>query len=157
MCRNHLKTSRKVRDTKEAITAFMGSRLRLSHDCRNSPRREIKPEPQIRFPNTELQSCDPPAYSSEKLWGFCPLEKKGAHWRQSCLFIFPFLYFFFLFTFMITPPYILLKNFYFIFRQRRREGERKGGKPQCVVASHTPPLGTWTATQACALNCELNQ
>ena len=27
---------------------------------------------------------------------------------------------------------------YFIFRQRRREGEREGEKYQCVVASHLP-------------------
>ena len=34
------------------------------------------------------------------------------------------------------------KRFYlFIFRQRGREGEREGEKPQCVVASHTPPAG----------------
>ena len=32
-----------------------------------------------------------------------------------------------------------------------REGEREGEKHQCVVASHAPPLGTWPATQACAL------
>ena len=29
----------------------------------------------------------------------------------------------------------------FIFREREREGERKGGKHQCVVASYTPPTG----------------
>ena len=35
-----------------------------------------------------------------------------------------------------------LKRFYlFIFRQRRREGEREGEKHQCVVASHTPLTG----------------
>ena len=27
----------------------------------------------------------------------------------------------------------------FIFRQREKEGEREGGKHQCVVASHMPP------------------
>ena len=45
-----------------------------------------------------------------------------------------------------------LKDFIylFIFRERRREGEREGGKQQCVVASLTL-LGTWPATQACAL------
>ena len=38
-----------------------------------------------------------------------------------------------------------------MFRERGREGERKGKKSQCVVDSHTPPLwGTWPATQACA-------
>ncbi|KAF6099814.1 hypothetical protein HJG60_011545 [Phyllostomus discolor] len=29
----------------------------------------------------------------------------------------------------------------FIFRKREKEGERKGEKHQCVVASHTPPTG----------------
>ena len=46
------------------------------------------------------------------------------------------------------------QGFYlFIFRQRGREGERKGEKHQCVVISHGPPTGdqTWLATQACAL------
>ena len=43
----------------------------------------------------------------------------------------------------------LFKRFYlFIFRERGREGEREGEKHQCVVASL---LGTWPATQACAL------
>ena len=39
----------------------------------------------------------------------------------------------------------------FIFRQRGMEGEREGEKHQCVVASHMPLLGTWPATQPCAL------
>ena len=48
--------------------------------------------------------------------------------------------------------YFFLKDFiYFIFRERRREGERWGGKHQCVVALVHPLLGTWPATQACAL------
>ena len=40
-----------------------------------------------------------------------------------------------------------LKHFFkkkinsFIFRERRREGEREGEKHQCVVASHIPPTG----------------
>ena len=35
-----------------------------------------------------------------------------------------------------------LKRLYlFILRQRGRVGEREGEKPQCVVASHTPPTG----------------
>ena len=46
----------------------------------------------------------------------------------------------------------IFKRFYlFIFRERRREGEREGEKHWCVVASHKPPLGSWSATQACAL------
>ena len=38
-------------------------------------------------------------------------------------------------------------TFYFLEREEGREKE----KHQCVVASHAPPLGTWPATQACAL------
>ena len=38
--------------------------------------------------------------------------------------------------------YWFLKIFYlFIFRERAREGERKGEKHQCVVASRVPPTG----------------
>ena len=34
------------------------------------------------------------------------------------------------------------RRFYlFIFRERRREGEREGENHQCVVASHMPPTG----------------
>ena len=31
--------------------------------------------------------------------------------------------------------------YFFIFRQRGREGEKEGEKHQCVVASHVPPTG----------------
>ena len=41
----------------------------------------------------------------------------------------------------------------FIFREREREGETEGEKYQCVLVSHVPLLGTWPATQACALTC----
>ena len=37
------------------------------------------------------------------------------------------------------------------FLERGREGGKKGEKHQCVVASQAPLLGTWPATQACAL------
>ena len=50
--------------------------------------------------------------------------------------------------------FLFKKIFYlFIFRERRREGEREGEKHQCVVASPVPSTGgpTWPATQACAL------
>ena len=39
----------------------------------------------------------------------------------------------------MSPPFF--KRFYFIFRQRGREGEREGEKHQCVVVAHTPPSG----------------
>ena len=45
----------------------------------------------------------------------------------------------------------IFKNIY-LFLERGREGEREGEKHQCVVASRMPPqVGTWPATQACAL------
>ena len=34
---------------------------------------------------------------------------------------------------------------------RERKGERYGGKHQCVVTLTRPLLGTWPATQTCAL------
>ena len=39
--------------------------------------------------------------------------------------------------------YSVFKNilFYFIFREREREGDREGEKPHCVVASQAPPTG----------------
>ena len=43
------------------------------------------------------------------------------------------------------------KDFIYLFLERGREGEREGEIYQCVVASHTPLLGAWPATQACAL------
>ena len=35
--------------------------------------------------------------------------------------------------------YLFIRFYLFIFRERRREGEREGKKHQCVVASHMPP------------------
>ena len=55
----------------------------------------------------------------------------------------------FLFIFFIF--YKFLKDFIYLFLKRGREGKREGEKHQCMVASHTSPLGTWSATQACAL------
>ena len=40
--------------------------------------------------------------------------------------------------------------FIYLFLEKRREGERKGERHQCVVVSRGP-LGTWPTTQACAL------
>ena len=34
-----------------------------------------------------------------------------------------------------------IKDYLFIFRERGREGEREGEKPQCLVAPDTPPPG----------------
>ena len=55
------------------------------------------------------------------------------------------------FCFQDDTLFFFLIFYLFIFRDRGREGEREGEKLQCVVASHVPPLGTWPATQACAL------
>ena len=63
------------------------------------------------------------------------------------------------------------KDFIFIIKERRREGEREGEKHQCVVASHTPSVGahnpgmcpTWESnqqlfdSQAHAQSIELHQ
>ena len=52
-----------------------------------------------------------------------------------------------------NPFYFIFKRFYlFIFRESGMEGEWEGEKNQCVVVSLICPLlGTWPATQACAL------
>ena len=53
---------------------------------------------------------------------------------------------------------IFFKRFYlFIFRERRREGERKGEKHQCVVASHTPPTGDLARNPGACPDWESNQ
>ena len=58
-------------------------------------------------------------------------------------------------TINILFLYFLKQGFFFkilfIFRERGREGEREGEKQQCVVALVRPLLGTWPATQGCAL------
>ena len=38
-------------------------------------------------------------------------------------------------------PFYFLKDFTYLFLEKGREGERKGEKHQCVVASHPPPTG----------------
>ena len=44
-----------------------------------------------------------------------------------------------------------------IFRERRRKGERRGEKPQCVVASHTPPTGDLACNPGTCPDWESNQ
>ena len=57
-----------------------------------------------------------------------------------------------------TPKNIyFLKKILFIFRQRRREGQREGRKHQCVVASHKPPTGDLTHNPGMCPDWELNQ
>ncbi|KAF6081718.1 hypothetical protein HJG60_008738 [Phyllostomus discolor] len=40
---------------------------------------------------------------------------------------------------------------FYLFLERGEGRAKEGEKHQYVVASHTPPTGTWPATQACAL------
>ena len=45
----------------------------------------------------------------------------------------------------------------FIFRERGREGERKGEKHQCMVASHVPPIGDLARNPGMCPDWESNQ
>ena len=59
---------------------------------------------------------------------------------------------------MFMPFYFFNKKFYlFIFRQRGREGERKGEKHQCVVASHSPTTGDLVHNPSTCPDWESNQ
>ena len=46
----------------------------------------------------------------------------------------------------IVDPFFFKIFYLFIFRERRREGEREGEKHQYVVASNVPLLETWPTT-----------
>ena len=50
----------------------------------------------------------------------------------------------FTFIFFLFMYFLFFKVF--IFRERRREGERQGEKHQWVVASHVPPTGDLART-----------
>ena len=50
----------------------------------------------------------------------------------------------------VPTPSFFTKDFIYLFLERG-EGKERGREDQGVVASHTPPLGTWPTTQACAL------
>ena len=52
--------------------------------------------------------------------------------------------------------FIFLRFYLFIFRERGREGERKGEKHQCVVASHAPRTGDLTHNPGMCLDWESN-
>ena len=57
-----------------------------------------------------------------------------------------------------TNPLIFLKRFYlFIFRERGREGESKGEKHQCMVASHTSPTRDLACNPGMCPDWKLNQ
>ena len=50
------------------------------------------------------------------------------------------------------------KRFYlFIFRERAKEGERKGEKHQCVVVSHVPPTRDMACNPGMCPDWELNR
>ena len=55
---------------------------------------------------------------------------------------------------MVT--FFFLKR-YFIFRERRKEGESKGEKHQCVVISYMHPTGDMAGNPGMCPNWELNQ
>ena len=52
---------------------------------------------------------------------------------------------------------IFKRCYLFIFRERGREGERKGEKHQCVVASHVLPSGDLACNPGMCPDWELNQ
>ena len=54
--------------------------------------------------------------------------------------------------------FLFLKKIYclFIFRKRGREGQREGGKHQCVVASHMPHTGALALNPGICPSWELN-
>ena len=49
------------------------------------------------------------------------------------------------------------KDFTYLFRERRREGERGGEKHQCVVAPHMSPTGGLAHNPGMCPGWELNQ
>ena len=51
----------------------------------------------------------------------------------------------------IDPHFFKDFIYLLIFRENGRERDREGETHQWVVASDVSPLGTWPATQACAL------
>ena len=57
------------------------------------------------------------------------------------------------FIFKILKDFIYL----FIFRERRRKGEREGQKHQCVVASHMPPIEDLACNPGMCPDWESNQ
>ena len=66
-------------------------------------------------------------------------------------------YFIFLVALVNGIPPQFLNMILFIYFQRERMGERKGGREtsMCGCLSHGLPLGTWTENQACALTGNL--
>ena len=58
------------------------------------------------------------------------------------------------FSYLIS---FFLRFYLFTFKQRGREGEREGEKPQCVVASCAPPAGDLSCNPGMCPDWELNQ
>ena len=59
---------------------------------------------------------------------------------------------------MIKKGLPFLKDFiYLFFREGKGGRKRRGETSMCDCLLHTPLLGTWSATQACALDWDLNQ
>ena len=49
------------------------------------------------------------------------------------------------------------KTYWFIFREKEREGEREGETQECVVASHAPPTGDLACNPGLCPDWESNQ
>ena len=52
--------------------------------------------------------------------------------------------------------FYFLVSYLFIFRDRRRKGERKGEEHHCVLASHAPPSGDLAHNTSMCPDWELN-
>ena len=50
-----------------------------------------------------------------------------------------------------------LKDFTYLFLERRKEEEKEGEKHQCVVASHVPPTGDLAHSPGMCPDWESNQ
>ena len=60
-------------------------------------------------------------------------------------------------NFQVFVFWVFFLRFYvFIFREKRREGEREGEKHPCVVASCTPPTGNLAHNPGMCPDWELN-
>ena len=56
-----------------------------------------------------------------------------------------------------TAIYHIFWGFFFLERERGREGEREGEKHECVVAFHAPPTGDLTCNLGMCPDRESNQ
>ena len=57
----------------------------------------------------------------------------------------------------LDPSFLIKVLFIYFWRDGGREGDREGGKHQCVVASHVPPTGDLARNPGMCLVGESNQ